>query len=324
MKSYWIISNDHEAVLEVRDVPEPSPKRDVVVVRVHASALNRGELIVGGAVHGGPEKLGGGEASGTIHALGEGVTGWKVGDRVMGRARGTWAPYAVMEARQILPLPARLTWEQAAAVPSSFLTSYEAIVRLGRLKSGEWLLVLGASSGVGVGAIQIAQVLGAHSIGTSGSAQKLEKLKSIGLEVGICTRGPDFAHKVREASGGKGADVALNLVGASVFPEILRSLAYQGRVAIVGYVDGKFSAEIDLNAVHVNRYEIFGVSNSKLPADQRALATRGFERDILPALVDGRITPLVDRVFGFDELPAAKRHMETDAMAGKVVIRMDA
>jgi NADPH2:quinone reductase len=324
MKSYWIVTRGHEAVLELRDVPEPTPKRDEVVVRVHASALNRGELFVGGAVHGGPEKLGGSECSGVIHALGEGVTGWKVGDRVMGRARGTWAPYTIMEAAQILPMPARLTWEQAAAIPSSFLTSYEAIVRLGKLTSGEWLLVLGASSGVGVGAIQIAQVLGAHSIGTSGSAQKLEKLKSIGLEVGICTRAPDFSAKVREVTGGKGADVALNLVGGSVFPEILRSLAYQGRVAIVGYVDKTFSAEIDLNAVHVNRYDIFGVSNSKLPANQRALANRGFERDILPAIVDGRVTPLIDRVFAFDELPAAKRHMEADAMAGKIVVRVAA
>jgi NADPH:quinone reductase-like Zn-dependent oxidoreductase len=322
MKSYWIVTKGHEAVLELRDVPEPKPQRDEVLVRVHASALNRGELFVGGAVHGGPEKLGGSECSGVIAAVGEGVAGWKVGDRVMGRARGTWAPFAVMEARQILPMPARLDWAQAAAIPSSFLTSYEAIVRLGKLKGGEWLLVLGASSGVGVGAIQIAQVLGAHAIGTSGSAQKLERLKSIGLEVGICTRAPDFAARVREVTGGKGADVAINLVGGSVFPEILRSLAYQGRVAIVGYVDNTFSAEIDLNAVHVNRYDIFGVSNSKLPADQRALANRGFERDILPAIVDGRITPLIDRVFGFDELPAAKRHMESDAMAGKIVVKV--
>ncbi|MCC7079308.1 MAG: zinc-binding dehydrogenase [Burkholderiales bacterium] len=324
MKSFWIVTRGHEALLERRDVPEPAPRRGEVVVRVHASALNRGELFVGGAVHGGPEKLGGSECSGVIHALGEGVSGWKAGDRVMGRARGAWAPYALMEAAQVLPMPARLTWEQAAAIPSSFLTSYEALVRLGRIEKGEWMLVLGASSGVGVGAIQIAQVLGAHSIGTSGSEQKLEKLKSMGLNVGICTRSPDFSGKVRAASGGNGANIALNLVGASVFPEILRSLAYQGRVAIVGYVDRKFSAEIDLNAVHVNRYAIFGVSNAKLPADQKALTTRAFERDILPALADGRITPLVDRVFEFDELPAAKRHMEADAMVGKIVVRVAA
>jgi NADPH:quinone reductase-like Zn-dependent oxidoreductase len=324
MQSYWIVTKGHEAVLELREVPEPRPRRGEVVIRVHASALNRGELFVGGAVHGGPEKHGGTEAAGVIQALGEGVIGWRVGDRVMGRARGTWAPYAVMDERQILPMPARLTWEQAAAVPSSFLTSYEAVVRGGRLQPGEWLLVCGASSGVGAGAILTAQVLGAKTIGTSGSAQKLEKLKAIGLDVAIQTRKPDFAATVKEATHGHGADVAVNLVGGSVFPEILRSLAYQGRVAIVGYVDNQFHADIDLNATHVNRYEIFGISNSKLSAEARTLATRGFERDILPALVDGRITPLVDRVFGFHELLAAKRHMEADAMVGKIVVRMDA
>lgn len=324
MKSYWIVTRGHEAVLELRDVPEPQPGPGEVVVRVHAAGLNRGELFVGGAVHGGPEKLGGTECSGVIHALGEGVSGWKVGDRVMGRARGTWAPYAPMDARQILPMPSRLSWEQAAAIPSSFLTSYEAVVRHGKLQAGEWLLVAGASAGVGVGAIQTAQVLGARTIGTSGSARKLEVLQSIGLDVGICTRAPDFAATVREATGGKGANLAVNLVGGTVFPEILRGLAYQGRVAIVGYVDGVFSAEIDLNATHVNRFHIFGISNAKLPAEEKALTARGFERDILPAIVDGRITPLVDRVFAFDELPAAKRHMESNAMVGKIVVQVAA
>ena len=324
MKSYWIVTKGHEAVLEVRDVPQPEPKAGEVVIRVRASGLNRGELIVGGAVHGGPEKLGGTEASGEIHALGPGVTGWKVGDRVMGRVRGAWAPYAVTDVRQVMPMPARLDWEQAAAIPSSFLTSSEAVVMHGKLQAGEWLLVTGASAGVGVGAIQTAQVLGARTIGTSGSAEKLAKLKSIGLDVGICTRSPNFATQVLEATGGKGANLAVNLVGGSVFPEILRSLAYQGRVAIVGYVDGQYSAEIDLNATHVNRFNIFGISNTKLPADQRALLPQGFQRDILPALVDGRITPLVDRVFEFDQLPAAKAHMESNAMVGKIIVRIDA
>ncbi len=324
MKSYWIVTKGHEAVLELREVPQPQPKAGEVLIRVRASGLNRGELIVGGAVHGGPEKLGGNEASGEIQALGPGVSGWKVGDRVIGRVRGAWAPYAVTDVRQVMPMPARLTFEQAAAIPSSFLTSYEAVVMHGKLQAGEWLLVTGASAGVGVGAIQTAQVLGARTIGTSGSAAKLEKLKSIGLDVGICTRAPDFAKQVLDATGGKGANLAVNLVGGSVFPEILRSLAYQGRVAIVGYVDGQYSAEIDLNATHVNRLQIFGISNAKLLADQRALLPQGFQRDILPALVEGRITPLVDRVFGFDELPAAKAYMESNAMVGKIIVRIDA
>lgn len=323
MKSYWIVTRGHEAVLEKRDVPEPQPKPGEVVVRVRASGLNRGELFVGGAVHGGPEKLGGTEASGEIHALGEGVTGWKVGDKVIARVRGAWAPYAPTDARQLMPMPERLTWEQAAAIPSSFLTSYEAVVQYGRLQAGEWVLVLGASAGVGVGAIQTAQVLGAKTIGTSGSAQKLEKLKAAGLDVGICTRKPDFAARVLEATGGKGANLAVNLVGGTVFPEILRSLAYMGRVAIVGYVDHSFNADIDLNATHVNRYTIFGVSNAKLPLEYRILHVEGFKRDILPALADGRITPLVDSVYGFEDLPAAKARMDQNAMVGKIIVRMD-
>ena len=322
MKSYWIVTQGQEAVLELRDVPQPAPKAGEVLIRVRASGLNRGELIVGGAVHGGPEKLGGNEAAGEIEALGPGVTGWKVGDRVMGRVRGAWAAYAVTDVRQVMPMPARLSFEQAAAIPSSFLTSYEAVVMHGKLAAGEWLLVAGASSGVGVGAIQTAKVLGARTIGTSGSAAKLEKLKSIGLDVGICTRAPDFAQQVMAVTGGKGANLAVNLVGGTVFPELLRSLAYQGRVAIVGYVDGQLSAEIDLNATHVNRFQIFGISNAKLPPEQRALLPQGFQRDILPALVEGRITPHVDRVFGFDELPAAKAYMESNAMVGKIIVRM--
>jgi NADPH:quinone reductase-like Zn-dependent oxidoreductase len=126
-----------------------------------------------------------------------------------------------------------------------------------------------------------------------------------------------------EATGGKGANLAVNLVGGSVFPEILRSLAYMGRVAIVGYVDHAFSAEIDLNATHVNRFTIFGVSNAKLPAEYRTLHVEGFKRDILPALADGRITPIVDRVFAFEDLPAAKAHMDANAMVGKIIVRVE-
>jgi NADPH:quinone reductase-like Zn-dependent oxidoreductase len=204
----------------------------------------------------------------------------------------------------------------------SFITAYEAVVQYGKLKAGEWMLVTGASAGAGVSAIQIAQVLGARSIGTSGSAEKLEKLKAIGLNVGIRTRAPDFSEKVRDATGGAGVNVAVNLVGGSLFPEMLRSLARKGRLAVVGYVDNQHHADIDLSAVHANRFEIFGVSNAKVTQEERAEAARGFARDILPAIESGEITPVVDRVFSFDELPAAKAHMEANAMVGKIVVKI--
>lgn len=322
MKSYWLVTKDNKATLELREVPQPQPKPGDVVIRVHASALNRGELIVGGVVHGGPEKIGGNEVSGIVHAVGEGVKELKTGDRVMGRARGGWAEFASMDAHQALPVPEHMSWEQAAATPLSMLTAYEAIVTYGKLKAGEWLLITGVSAGAGVASIQTAQVLGAKTIGTSGSAQKLEKLESIGLDVGIKTRAPDFSSKVRDATGGAGANLAVNLVGGTYFPEILKSLARQGRVAIVGYVDGVHHAEIDLTAVHANRFEIFGISNAKAKPEERADAVRGFKRDILPKYNERRMAPLIDHVFSFDDIPAAKAHMESDAMTGKVVVKI--
>jgi NADPH2:quinone reductase len=323
MKSCWIVTKDHKAVLEWRDVPVPQPKAGEIIIRVRATAMNRGELVVGGVVHGGPEKIGGNEAAGEVHAVGADVTAFRPGDRVFGRVRGGFAEYAVTFAHQVMPVPQRLTWEQAAAIPVSFLTAYEMLYPpYGKLKAGEWLLVTGASAGAGVASIQIAKLIGAHTIGTSGSAEKLAKLKAIGLDVPIATRGADFAQKVREATGGKGADLIVNLVGGSVFAECVSCLARRGRLAVVGYVDGMLKAEIDLGAVHANRYEIFGISNAKLTVEERAQAVHGFARDVLPAIADGRIEPLVDRVFGFDQLPAAKACMESSAMVGKIVVRV--
>ena len=323
MKSCWIVVKDHKAALEWRDLPVPQPKANEIVVRVRATALNRGELVVGGAVHGGPEKIGGTEAAGEVHAIGAGVSGVKAGDRVFGRVRGGFAEYVAMDAAQIIPLPAKLTFEQGAAVPISYITAYEMLYPpYGKLKAGEWLLITGASAGAGVASIQIAKMLGAKTLGTSGSAAKLEKLKAIGLDVAIETRGADFADKVKAATGGAGADLIVNLVGGTQFAECVRCLARHGRLAVVGYVDGSVKAELDLSAVHVNRLEIFGISNAKLTAEEKAAATRGFVRDVVPAIADGRIVPVVDRVFAFDELPQAKAHMEASAMVGKIVVRV--
>jgi NADPH:quinone reductase len=323
MKSCWIITKDHKTHLEFREIPVPQPKAGEIVIQVHASAMNRGEIFAGGVVHGGPEKLGGNEASGMVHAVGEGVSGIKKGDAVFGRVRGGFAEYALMNVDQVIPKPGKLSWEQAAAVPISFITAYEMITMYGRLKAGETLLVMGASSGAGVASIQIGKIIGARTIGTSGSQQKLDKLKNIGLDIGIATRKPDFAEAVMKATDGKGVDLIINGVGGSVFAECLRTLAFRGRLATVGYVDNVFKAEIDLNAVHASRLEIFGVSNARLPASGKALSTASFVRDVLPAIADGRIVPLVDRVYSFDELPAAKDCMESSAMVGKIVIRIN-
>ena len=322
MKSCWIVTRDHQTQLEFREMPVPQPQAGEVLIRVHATAMNRGEIFAGGVMHGGPEKLGGNEASGVVQAVGAGVTHVQAGDAVFGRVRGGFAEYTLMDAHQVLRKPEKLDWEQAAAVPVSFITAWEMVVQYGRLQRGETLLVTGASSGAGVASIQLAKMLGARTIGTSGSQQKLDRLKGIGLDMGIATRQPDFYDAVMQATDGRGVDLVVNGVGGSVFAECLRTLAFRGRLATVGYVDKVFKAEIDLHAVHAGRLEIFGVSNARLPQSGKAAATAGFARDVLPALGDGRIVPLVDRIFPFAELPAAKDCMETNAMTGKIVIRI--
>ena len=323
MRSCWIITRDHKAVLEYRDVPVPQPKPGEVVIEVHASALNRGELVVGGAVHGGPEKIGGNEAAGIVHAVGAGVTQCKPGDRVFGRSRGGFADYATLDAAQVMPMPARLSWQQAAAIPISYITAYEMLYPpYGRLAAGEWLLITGVSSGAGVACVQLAKLLGAKSIGTSGSAAKLERISALGLDVAIATRGADFSAKVLEVTGGQGANLAANLVGGTQFAECVKSMARKGRLAVVGYVDGALSAQIDLGAVHAGRLEIFGISNARLTAQEKADATAGFARDMMPAIAAGSFDPVIDREFGFDEIPAARQWMESSAMVGKIVVNI--
>ncbi len=322
MKSYWIKGEDGRTALELRDVPVPAPAAGELIVRMRATSLNRGELLAAIGLHSAREpKVLGSDVCGEVHAVGEGVTGFKPGDRVVGRGRGACAEYARLPVHQAAPIPERLTFEQAAALPVGYTTAYEILYPFGRLKSGETLLVAGASSGVGVACVQIGNVIGARVIGTSGSAEKLARLKTIGLETGIRARGGGFASQVLEATGGKGANLAVNLVGGTAFPDCVRSLANKGRVAIVGYVDRTFESTFDLEAVHSKRLQIFGVSNSHVTQEERIDAWRGFVREVLPACADGRIVPVIDKVFPFDQLPAAKAYVDSDAQLGKVVVR---
>ena len=263
------------------------------------------------------------DAAGEVHAVGANVTGFKVGDRVMARVRGGFAEYVLVDAALATQVPPRLSWEQAAAVPIAFVTAWEALIQFGRLKAGEWLLVAGASSGVGVACIQAGKFLGAKTIGISGSQDKLDRLRALGLDTGICARGTDFSAGVLAATGGNGVDVAVNLVGGTAFSACQKSLADFGRLAVVGYVDGIMNANLDLEATHGKRLQIGGVSNAPLSPTMRAVATVGFNRDFLPGLSDGSITPVVDRVFSFGDLPAAKAYVESGALLGKVVIRLD-
>lgn len=170
--------------------------------------------------------------------------------------------------------------------------------------------------------LQLGKVLGAKVIGTSGSAAKLEALRSLGLDVALCTRSADFAPAVMQATGQRGADLAVNTVGGTVFAENIRALAFEGRLATVGYVDGVLHADLDLEALHAKRLTLFGVSNKLRSKAQRAAAVPRFVAEVMPHFAAGRIKPQIDHVTDFARLPEAKARMEAGGHVGKIVLRM--
>lgn len=318
MRAWYLVPGTGAPAAELRESPIPEPGPAQVLVRLRAAGLNRGELLAAK----GPPKPGGNEGAGEVVKIGATVKGVREGERVMGRCAGAFAEYALMDAHEVMPVPARLSWEEAAAAPLVFCVVHDMLIGQGALRAGEWLLVLGVTSGVGVGALQAAKALGAKVIGTSGSAEKLEKLKPLGLDVALATRKPDFRDAVMKATGDRGANLAVNAVGGTVFAECVRSLAFEGRLAIVGYVDGVLQAEMDLETLHARRLRVFGVSNKLRNAEQRAETVRSVTRDLLPAIADGRIRPLIDRAYPFAEFPAAKARMEADQHVGKIVVTL--
>jgi len=324
MQSYWMQMNETGSVLALRDVPVPQPGARQLLVRMRAAALNRGEFLRGHSQQAKPGawKASGGEGAGEVVSVGGEVSGFRAGDRVMGRCAGAFAEYALMEAAEAMQIPTGLSWEQAAAIPLTFLVSYDMLVLQGRLKSGEWLLINGVSSGVGVASLQLGKALGARVIGTSGSAEKFASLAALGLDVALHTRAADFASAVKNATGQHGADLIVNTVGGSVFAEDIRALAFEGRLATVGFVDGVEHSNLDLGALHAKRLTVFGVSNRLRNTEQRAAAIPRFVAEVVPLFATGRIRPQIDCVMELAQVVEAKERMEAGAHTGKIVVRM--
>jgi NADPH2:quinone reductase len=286
MKAACIMETTEGCALELREAPRPEPGAQQLLLRVRASSLNRGELLPSGKPGSRP---GGVEAVGEVVALGKDVEGLAAGTRVMARCKGGFAEYALVEAGEAMVIPERLDWEAAAAVPIVFLVAYDMLLPYGRVRRGDW--------------------------------DKLERLRAQGLDAGIPTHGA-LAEEVRGITENHGADLAINNVGGSVLPALVRAAAYRGRIAIVGYVDGALEAPLDLGEVHSKRLEIFGVSNRLRSAAERAETVAGFKRDCLSWFGDGTIVPLVDRVFEFDAIAEAKAYFDRNAHVGKVVLRL--
>ena len=324
MQSWWMQMTDSATTLEQRDAPAPAAGPKQLLLRMRAAALNRGEFLLGHGLHGQPGtwKAIGAEGAGEVVAVGAEVRGFAPGDRVMGRCAGAFSELALMEAAEAMAVPDGLSWDEAASIPLTFLVAYDMLMLQGRLTAGQWLLINGISSGVGVASLQLGKVLGAQVIGTSGSSEKLAALVPLGLDVALRTRAADFAPAVMEATEGHGVDLIVNTVGGSVFAEDIRALAFEGRLATVGYVDGVLHADIDLEALHAKRLTLFGVSNKRRSKEQRAAAVPRFVAEVLPHFAAGRIRPRIDRAFDFAQLPEAKARMEAGAHIGKIVLRL--
>lgn len=314
--------------LELRDVPEPKPKPGELLIRVKATALNRADLLqrqgsypTSAAGEGrSPLVIAGLETAGEVAALGEGTKGFGVGDRVMSMCFGGYAEYAAVDHRIAMHVPAAFSWQEAAAVPVTYLTEHDALITNAQLQPDESVLINAASSGAGVAAIQLAKLFGAKTIiATSGDSAKLEKLKRFGITHGINYKSGNFADAVLKLTDGKGVDIIIDHVGASQFEDNLRCLALRGRLVSVGRLGGKHS-QIDLDFLALRRLKLIGVTFRTRTMDERAEIVRRFAADVLPALADGRLRPAIDRVFPLHDALAAQDYMRSNAQVGKVVL----
>ncbi len=312
-------------VLELRDVPTPDTPPDHVRVRVRTFGINRADLLQRRgqypAPSESPEDIPGLEYAGEVVELGQHVTGFAVGERVMGIVGGgAYAEYVVMPATHAVPIPSKLSFAEAAALPEVFITAHDALERLA-VCAGEWVLVHAVGSGVGTAALQLVKARGARSIGTSRTAAKLERARSLGLDVAIDSDNEDFVEVVRRTTE-SGADAAIDLVGGPLFPRTLEALALRGRLVLVGLTAGSH-AHIDLAVLMRKRLRVEGtVLRSRSTAEKTAVV-QSFREQVLPLFAQNALEVVVDRVFSFDEVPAAHRYMEQNANFGKIIVKCD-
>ncbi|HEU4763104.1 MAG TPA: NAD(P)H-quinone oxidoreductase [Gemmatimonadales bacterium] len=307
-------------VIGMAERPVPEPGAGQVRVRVRAAGLNRADILQrrGGypAPAGWPADIPGLEFAGEVETLGAGVSAWRVGDRVMGLVGGgAHAEAVVVNAAELLGVPAALDWDQAAAIPEAFLTAWDALLVRGRLRAGERALIHAAGSGVGTAAIQVAKLAGAQVIGTSRQAAKLERLREFGLDQGIDTSAGDFSEQV-----GAGVDVVLDVLGGPVFAQNLAALRQGGRLVLLGFLGGsKF--EGDLSPILRKRLAVIGtVMRTRGPEERAALAAT-WAREILPAFERGGLRPVVGAVVPMAEVARAHALMEGNELFGKCVLR---
>ena len=323
MRAIVIRKPGASSVLEEMDVQALSPAAHEIRVRVRASALNRADISQRRGSYpapaGVPADIPGLEYSGEVETVGEQVTRWKTGDRVMGLVGGgAHAELVCTHEREAMRLPSRLTFEDAAAIPEAFLTAYDAVFAQLGMKVGERLLIHAAGSGVGTAAIQLSRLAGLRTIGTSRSESKLEKAAQLGLETSVVVTDDNWPDRVLKRFP-DGVDAVLDLVGGSYLAGNMKVLVSRGRIMQVGLTGGR-ETQIQLGALMHKRLHLIGTVLRSRPSEEKIGLTEEFAERVLPSFDDGTLIPIVHSVISFSDIRQAHDLMESNSTFGKIVL----
>ena len=310
-------------VLKPKTMPTPKPAVGQILVKVAAAGVNRPDLMQRAGLYPPPpghSPLPGLEIAGEVVALGSGVSRWKLGDKVCALVNGGgYAEYCIAEEPIALPIPAGLDMTHAGAVPETFFTVWNNVFERGRLAAGEWFLVHGGTSGIGTTAIQLAKALGAKVIATAGSAEKCKACLEIGADRAINYRSEDFVAAVREATGGKGVDVTLDMVGGDYTERNIAAAAEEGRIVQIAVLGG---AEIKINIARLMMKRVTLTGSTLRPRTREAKAgfARALEAKAWPLLASGKVRVVMDSTFPLAKAADAHRRLESGQHIGKVVL----
>ena len=310
--------------MRVDAVPTPAPRPGELLIRVGAAGVNRPDVQQRKGAYPPPPDASprlGLEVAGEVVALGEGAAGFAVGTQVCGLANGGgYAEYCAVPATQCLPWPVGYDAVRAAALPETYFTVWANLFMLGRLSPGETVLVHGGTSGIGVTAIQLAEALGSRAYATAGNADKVRACMALGAAGAVNYREADFVDSVREWTGGRGVDVVLDMVGAPYFPRNLRSLARDGRLVQIAFLEGAKVESLDLTPIMVRRLTVTGSTMRPRTAAEKAEIADALRATVWPLLAEGRCAPLIHATFTLEQVSDAHRLMESSAHIGKIML----
>ena len=306
-------------------VPDPTPAEGEVLVEVAATAVNRADLLQRQGFYNPPPGASaypGLECSGRITKLGPGVAGWAVGDEVCALlAGGGYAQKVAVPVGQLLPIPKGLGLVAAAALPEVACTVWSNVFMVAHLRPAETVLLHGGASGIGTMAIQLAKAVGAKVLVTAGSAKKLDRCLELGADVGINYREQDFVEAVREATGGAGTDVILDIMGAKYLQRNVDALAVNGRLVIIG-LQGGVEGQLNLSTLLAKRAAVAATSLRPRPLAEKAAIVAAVREHVWPLIESGVVKPVVDRVLPLTEAAAGHRAVEAGEQVGKVVLQL--